>query len=273
MTTVEQTADPAAESGAAPGWTVVVEQELRDLWLGGRGLLLSVAFSLLLSIIAYLVATNTALNFLEHRESVNLVLQVAIAVGGLLTLLAAADAVSGERERGTLESILLSPVARSQIAVGKVLAALSLWVAAFVITVPYAWFLGRGVGIVGDALVTGVVVGTLLAVFLASLGLIVSLFAGSNRVSLSLSLFVLLALFAPTQLPSSAQQGWAGELLLRVNPLTAGEHYVGKILVSGHAWTQDLSWLASPLAAAVVLAAAAPILGARFMLLRGGVAG
>ena len=77
----------------------------------------------------------------------------------------------------------------------------------------------------------------------------------------------------PTQLPSSAQQGWAGELLLRVNPLTAGEHYVGKILVSGHAWTQDLSWLASPLAAAVVLAAAAPILGARFMLLRGGVAG
>ena len=127
------------------------------------------------------------------------------------------------------------------------LAALSLWLAAFAITVPYTWFLGRGVGIVRDALVTGVVVGTLLAVFLASLGLIVSLFARSNRVSLSLSLFLLLALFAPTQLPSNAQKGWAGELLLRVNPLTAGEHYVGKILVNGHAWSEDLSWLLSPL--------------------------
>jgi ABC-2 type transport system permease protein len=168
--------------------------------------------------------------------------------------------------------MLLSPVPRSQITVGKVLAALSLWLAAFAITVPYAWFLGRGVGIVRDALVTGVVVGTLLAVFLASLGLIVSLFARSNRVSLSLSLFILLALFAPTQLPSNAQQGWAGELLLRVNPLTAGEHYVGKILVSGHAWSEDLSWLLSPLVAAVVLVVAAPILGARFMQLRGGVA-
>jgi ABC-2 type transport system permease protein len=271
---VEHTASlPSRRRRGAPGWAVVVSQELRDLWLGGRALWLSVAFSLLLSVIAYLVATNTALNFLEHRESVNLVLQVAIAVGGLLTLLAAADAVSGERERGTLESVLLSPVGRSQISAGKVLASLSLWLAACAITVPYAWFLGRGVGIVGDALVTGAVVGTLLAVFFASVGLIVSVFAGSNRVSLSLSLFFLLALFAPTQLPSNAQQGWAGDLLLRVNPLTAGEHYVGKILVSGHGWGEDLSWLLSPLVAAVVLPVVAVVLGGRFMRLRGGVAG
>ena len=96
------------------GWVVVLEQELRDLWLGGRGLLLCLAFSGLLSVIAYLVATNTALNFLEQRESVNLTLQVAIAVGALLALLAAADAVSGERERGTLESLLLTPVPGSR---------------------------------------------------------------------------------------------------------------------------------------------------------------
>ena len=55
----------------------VVAKELRDLWVGGRGLLLGLAFSVLLSVITYLVATNTALNFLEQRESVNLTLQVA----------------------------------------------------------------------------------------------------------------------------------------------------------------------------------------------------
>ena len=36
----------------------MLEQELRDLWIGGRGLVLTFAFSLLLSVIAYLVATN-----------------------------------------------------------------------------------------------------------------------------------------------------------------------------------------------------------------------
>ena len=256
---------------STPAWIVVTEQELRDLWLGGRGLVLSVAFSLLLSVIAYLVATNRALNFLEQRESVNLTLQVAIAVGTLLALLVAADSISGERERGTLEGLLLAPVSRRQLAVGKLLAASSLWVASFIITVPYVWFLGRGVGIVGDALWTGVVVGTLLAVFLTSLGLLISTFTASNRVSVSLSFFVLLALFAPTQLPSSAQSGWAGELLLRINPLTAGEHYVGKIVTNAHGWREDASWLISPLIASVVCTGVALVLAGRFIRLRGGV--
>jgi ABC-2 type transport system permease protein len=247
------------------GWAIVAEQELRELWLGGRGLLLSVAFSVLLSIIAYLTATNRALNFLEQRESVNLTLQVAIAVGSLLALLAAADGISGERERSTLESLLLAPVSRLDITVGKLTAALSLWLVALVITIPYVWFLGRGVGLVGSAVLLGLIVGTLLAVFLASVGMLVSLFATSNRVSLSLSLFLLLAIFTPTQLPSSAQKGWAGELLLRVNPLTAGEHYVGKIVVNDHSWSEDVSWLLSPVVAAAVFLALVAIAGARYM--------
>jgi ABC-2 type transport system permease protein len=252
------------------GWAVVLVQELRDLWLGGRGLLLSLGFSALLSTITYLLATNTDLNFLERREAVSLTLQVATAVGGLLALLAAADAISGERERGTLETVLLTPVSRREILVGKLAASLSLWLAAFVITVPYVWFLGRGIDIVGDALVTGFVIGTLLAVFLASLGTLISLFSASNRVGLSLSLFLLLALFAPTQLPSGAQKGWAGDLLIRLDPMSAGEHYVGKVLVSGHSWTQDVSLLASPLIAALGLSAAALMLSSRYLGLRGG---
>jgi len=261
------------ERGVRAGWLVVLDQELRDLWIGGRGLYLSLAFSVLLSVLTYLVATNTALNFLEQPEAVNLTVQVAIAVGALLSLLAAADAVSGERERGTLESLLLAPVPRLEITAGKGLAALSLWLAAFAISVPYVWFLGHGLAVVGDALATGLLVGTLLAIFLASLGVVVSLFTASNRISLSVSLFLLLALFAPTQLPSGAQRGWAGNLFLRANPVTAGEHYVGEILVSGHAWSEDAAWLIAPTVAAVLFAAAACILGARFLRLRGRASG
>lgn len=252
---------------------VVTAQELRALWLGGRGLVLIFAFSLLLSVIAYLVATNRAPNFLEHRETVNLVLQVAIAVGALLALLSAADTISGERERGTLESLLLTPVSRLGITVGKLVGALSLWAVAFVVAIPYVWFLGHGVGLVGDAVLTGAVVGTLLAVFLASFGVLISVFSSSNRVSLSLSLLLLLGLFVPTQLPSSAQQGWAGDLLLRGNPITAGEHYVGKIVTNGHAWSTDVSWLISPLVCAALFTVAALVVGSRYVRLGGGTVG
>ncbi|MEO8291005.1 MAG: ABC transporter permease subunit [Gaiellaceae bacterium] len=251
------------------GWLIVAGQELRDLWLGGRGLALTLAYTLLLSATTYLVATNSVLNFLEQRESVNLTLQVAVAVGALLVLLTAADALSGERERGSLESLLLAPVERHDLLLGKGIAALSLWLAAFVVSMPYVWFLGRGVGLVGVALVGGFVVGGLLALFLAGLGLLVSSLAGSNRVSLSVSLFLLLAFFAPTQLPAGAQQGWAGDLFIRVDPFSAGLHYLGKVVVDGHGAGQDASWLISPAVAAVVAVLAA--LGAsRFLSLRGG---
>jgi ABC-2 type transport system permease protein len=259
-----------AERRERSAWTVVAEEELRALWLGGRALLLVFGFSLLLSLIAYLAATTTDLNFLERRESVSLTLQVAIGVGSLLALLIAADAVSGERERGTLESVLVTPASRLDLAAGKFVAALSLWLAAYVIAIPYLWFLGRGIGATDEALVSGLVVGTLLAVFLGSLGLLISVFANSNRVSLALGLFLLLVLFAPTQLPTAAEKGWFGEFLLRANPVTAGERYVGRIVVEGRGWTDELSWLLSPLLGAVVFAVAAALVSARYLRLRGG---
>ena len=127
--------------------------------------------------------------------------------GALVALLVAADAISGERERGTLESLLLTPAPRRHLVSGKLLAALSLWFAALIVAVPYVWFLGRDVGAVDDALVAGLLVGTLVAVSLTAFGLIVSVLASTNRVSLSVSLFVLLALFAPTLLPGGRQAG------------------------------------------------------------------
>ena len=251
-------------------WAVVTGQELRDLWLGGRGLLLLLGFSVLVSAITYLGATSEGINFLEKRETVNLTLQVAVAFGALVALLAAADAISGERERGTLESLLVTPAPRRHILCGKLLAALSLWFGALIVAVPYVWFLGRDVGAVDEALVAGLLVGTLVAVSLTSFGIIVSVLAGTNRLSLSVSLFVLLALFAPTLLPAGAKQGWAGELLLRVNPMTAAEHYIRNVVINQYEWTKELSWLTSPIVASVVLTIVAIFLAPRFMSLRGG---
>ena len=228
------------------------------------------AFSVLLSVVTYLSASNKSLNFLERHEAVSLTLQVAVAVGALLALLVAADAISGERERGTLEGLMLTPAPRRELMLGKLLAALSIWLVAFLITVPYVWFLGRGVGIVGEALAVGFGVGTLLALAFTALGVTVSTLAGTNRLSLSISLFVLLALYAPTLFPTGGTTGWFGEFLQRANPLTAGEHYIGNIVIDQHPASQDASWLTSPIVAAAVLLCIAVAVAPRLLRLRGG---
>jgi hypothetical protein len=127
-----------------PGWLVVAGQECRDLWRSGRGLALLFCLSVLLSAVTYLASTNSALNFLERREAVNLVLQFVVGVGVLLTLVVTADGISGERERETLESLLVTPVSRRAILAGKLIAGLTLWFAAYVVSIPYLWLLARG---------------------------------------------------------------------------------------------------------------------------------
>jgi ABC-2 type transport system permease protein len=258
-------------SEGQPGWLVVAEQECRDLWASGRGLILLFLFSVLVSAVAYLTSTNLALNFLEQRESVNLVLQFAVAVGVLATLVVSADGISGERERGTLETLLVTPVSRRSIIIGKLIAALTLWFATFLISIPYLWVLGRDVGILGPALALGFSVGTLLAVGLGSIGLLISAASNSNKTSVGASIFLLLILFAPTQLPSGLPQGWFFEALLRANPVASGLAYISSLLVEGHSWTQDLSYLITPLLTAIIAGGALVLAGPRLLRLTRGV--
>ena len=263
--------DSGVSTERRSGLLVVAEQESRDLWTSGRGLILLFLFSILLSAVTYLTSTNQALNFLEQRESVNLVLQLAVAVGVLVTLVVSADGISGERERGTLESLLITPVSRRAIIAGKLIAALTMWFATFLVTVPYVWVLARGVGILGEALALGFCVGTLVAVGLGSIGLLISGVCNSNKTSIAASIFLLLILFAPTQLPSGLPQGWFFEVLLRANPIASALAYISSMLVEGHSWTQDLSYLITPLLTAIIAGGALVLAGPRLVRLTPGV--
>jgi ABC-2 type transport system permease protein len=252
------------------GWLVVAGQECTDLWRTGRGPLLLFAFSVLLSGVTYLTSTNQALNFLEQREAVNLVVQVAVAVGVLAALIVSADAISGERERGTLESLILTPVARRSIIAGKLTAALSLWFATFAVSIPYVWILARGVGILAQALVLSLLVGMVVAVGLGSIGLLISAVSNSNKTSLAGSLFLLLVLFAPTQLPSGLPQSWFFDVLLRLNPVASALTYVSSSLVGGQPWTEDLAYLVSPLLCVVLAGGALLVVAPRLLGLTSG---
>jgi ABC-2 type transport system permease protein len=248
---------------------VVASQELKDLWLAGRGLPLMLGYAVMLSVTTYLVASNQALNFLEQREAVSLTLQVAVSIAGLLVVITTADAISGERERGTLETLLVTPMPRWSLSAGKFIAAMTLWLAAYAVSLPYVWYLGRGTGVLTKALTSGLAIGFLLACFLCGLGLTISTLARSNRLALSVSLFVLLAVFVPTQLPTSTKNGSFADALLRADPITAGLHYTRQLIVQNRGFGEDIGWLWSPLILAVVLGGVAIAGGQRIKLKAG----
>jgi ABC-2 type transport system permease protein len=106
------------------------------------------------------------------------------------------------------------------------------------------------------------------------LGLLISSLCNTNRVSLAGSLFLLLALFVPSQLPMGPNPGWFFDVVLvRANPVASSLHYLSQVLVQGHSWTQDIGYLVGP---AVVAALAVGVLLAmadRLMRLQAGAEG
>jgi ABC-2 type transport system permease protein len=251
---------------ARPHWTVMARHELVDLWSGGKGLSILFGFTLLLSILAYLASADASINLLDARESVGLIVKTSIGLGTLAALVVSADAISGERERGTLEALLVTPIPRRHIVVGKLLAATSVWIAALLVALPFVLVLADGPGVTTDALAVLAVAGSLAAAALTALGLAVSSVSLSNRTSLVASMATLLALAAPSQLPAVKANGTLGSLLIKLNPVSASLQLADNVLVKQQPWRDQLIFVLSPAVAAVVLTVIAVRLAGRLEL-------
>ena len=237
-----------ASGSKRPVWWVIASWELKELWIGGKALILIILFSILLGIMSWLLATNIELNLIPPKEMVFLTLQAAIAVGLFISLIIGADSISGERERSTFEGLLLTPASRLQIILGKFLASISPWPVALVITVPYLSLLSQGDGhIVLNTVIWGFISGSILILSFTGFAILVSIGTNSNRTSLFVSLAIYLLCLLPTQFPAPVQAGYAGQFIKKMNPMGATNQFLEKVVVHNRPPQEMAVWLWVPI--------------------------
>ena len=240
-----QSKTDTAQSGAT-AWWLVFKRELVELWIGGRALNLLILFSVLMSITAFLLATNSELSLFQAQHVLFLTLQANITFGLFIGLIIAAESISGERERATLEALLLTPTSRKHIVLGKYLAAFSLWPAAFILSIPYMAVLARGEPVLGQALLWGALIGSIPAAAFTALGMIVSIKSNSSRTSLFISLLIYLLSLLPGQLPGEAQAKPLGVLIQAINPLESARQFLQRVLTDGKPLNEVLIYIVAP---------------------------
>jgi len=209
-----------------PVWWLVFRQELDDLWIGGKALNLLILFGVLMSITAFLLATNSELSLTPPRMMIVVMVQSAITFGLFIGLVIASESLSGERERATLEPLLLAPAGRRHIVLGKFLAALSPWPFAYLFCVPYVITLSQGDLALWPGLTWGAILGTLTTVAFTGLGMLVSIWSNSSRTSLFVGLLIYIAALLPAQLPGEFQSTSAGALVQTIDPLEAVRQFL-----------------------------------------------
>ena len=231
---------------ASHAWWLVCIRELADLWIGGKALTLMLIYSLILGGMVYVFSANSELSLIPPKESVYETLKNAMAISLFIGLIIGADSLSGERDRATLESLLLTPTSRRQIVVGKFLAGISQWPIAFLIAIPFMNILAQGDEIILPAIIWGAITGTILVIGYTGVGMIVSFWSSSNKTSYFVSLGIYILFLVPAQLPGRAQTGATGQFLQWVNPLAAVNHFLSKHLVNYEPLSLFWNWLISP---------------------------
>jgi ABC-type Na+ efflux pump permease subunit len=242
-----------SSSSASPAWWLVLKQEFTDLWMGGRVLLLLIIFSLLMSITSVMNEVESQLSLIPPAEMVYLTLVGSLSFGLLIGLILGADSISGERDRLTLEALLLTPASRRQIVLGKLLAALSPWPVALLLSIPYMAVLSRGHEVFGQAIIAGAVLGTVLAVAFTGFGMLTSIWSKSNKGSLLACLLVYVIFLIPTQFPAGAQKGDLGYFVQQLNPLQATSAFLEKILVNNRTLAEMSNYLVATALSAIVV--------------------
>lgn len=234
-------------SGRLAGAGVVARAELRKLWLGGWAFGLIILYSAALGVFTFLLATNYELSLIPANDMVMLMIKMASAFALFTCLIAGADTISGERDRGTLESMLLTPISRQGFVLGKFLAAFSFWPVIFLVTIPYLMILAPSLGMLIGAIVAMAVMVSLLAIVTSGFGVLVSLRATSNYGSIAIALLSFVIVLLPTQLPGSMQTGAVGKVIKHLSPMESTIHLVEKILVNNRGIEEVATYLLSPI--------------------------
>ena len=228
---------------AEPAWKVVLKKELADLLIGGKGLVLILVYSILLGSMAYISSYNAILDMIPPQEAASDLLWNAMTVSTFLGLIVGADTLSGERDRATLESLLLTPASRSHIILAKLLAGISMWPVAYIVAIPYLIVLAQGKDILGSALFWGAITGTTLVIGYTGMGMLISFWSSSNKVSYFVSLGIYALLLIPAELPGDTVE-FVGQFLQWINPMAATNHFLSSQLDQGAA-NEFSSWLLS----------------------------
>ena len=213
----------AAHDGhsAVPGAVrLIATKEAGELLASPRGLAWLAMLTAVLSAFSLLFVASTELSLLDNAQVVYNMLGVVTVLGALLAVVAGADAIAGERERGSLMPLLLAPVSRRQLLLGKLGGPLAAWVTMLVMAGPYIWAVGSS----GQNLFSGGVILALLGTPVvlgfgfAALGLGARL--GSSRAAQSLCLTGLVLSAAPLLLGPSLRQSAIGRAFDAINPIS-----------------------------------------------------
>jgi ABC-type transport system involved in multi-copper enzyme maturation permease subunit len=213
------------------GLAILIQKESVEEFLVTRGAAFLLIGSIVLSAFSILLVSNTELSLLDDAEAVYFMGAIVLTLASLITIIRGSDGFAGERDRGTLETVMLAPVSGARLAVAKLAGILIAWIVLLVLAAPYLWVTGQTAGNFLVALIYLAITGTLLVLAFGGLSLGLSAKVKSFKAVLSIGLTIFLFLGSPVVIGPSLRQSAVGRMLDVINPFADALNILDSVVI------------------------------------------
>ncbi len=210
---------------------LIARKEAGELLLNLRGLIWLMAVAVALSAFGMLLISDTELSLLDNAQVVYDMAGIVTALGALLALIVGIDAVAGERERGSLVPLLLTPASRGAILGGKLGGVAIAWAVMYALSLPYLWAVGSTGQNMLDGMLVAALLGTPVVLGFGFFGMGLGSVAGSARAALLVGLVTLVVSVSPLLLGPSLRQSAIGRMFDAVNPFSAAVNAYDAVII------------------------------------------
>lgn len=210
---------------------LIARKEAGDLLLSLRGLGWLMTATAALSIFGLLLVSNTELSLLDSATVVYDMAGIVTALGGLLALVMGIDTVAGERERGSLVPLLLTPASRDAIFAGKLGGIAVAWLTMYALALPYLWSVESSSRHLGQGMILLALPGSPVVLGFGLLGMALGSRLGSARSGLLTGLIAFLVSASPLLLGAGLRQSAIGRAFDSVNPFSAAVNAYDAVII------------------------------------------
>ena len=210
---------------------LIAGKESGELLLSLRGLAWLLAVAVVLSGFGLLLVGDTELSLLDNAQVVYDMVGIVTALGALLALIVGVDTIAGERERGSLVPLLLTPVSRDGILLGKLGGVAIAWAVMYLLAAPYLWAVGSTGQNLAKGLLALALLGTPVVLGFGFFGIGLGARFAMSRTGLLIGLIALVLAASPLLLGPSLRQSAIGRAFDAVNPFSAAINAYDAVII------------------------------------------
>lgn len=210
----------------------IILKEIKENIFAMKGTLWLFVVALLFSGMSYSFVTVKELSLLAQTEVVVTMGKMILGVSLLISIILSSVSFSNEKEQGTIESVLLTPINSVQLAIGKLMGTLFMWFLILLVSIPYIVTLGHGTQIVLSMIKFIAIAGTMMIFIYSCFSISLSILMGSSKNAMITSIVFFLITAIPSFLSTTIKKVGFGMILNKLSPLSNATNLMKGIIIN-----------------------------------------